>query len=56
MAEVEGNRANIEVCSKIFNGMPAVKRHQAVYACIGHLISDGSIHAVNITTSIPNEM
>tara|TARA_Y100000994_G_scaffold33241_1_gene23524 strand:+ start:203 stop:442 length:240 start_codon:yes stop_codon:yes gene_type:complete len=54
-AEVDGNRANIEVLSTVFEGMRPVGRHQAVYACIAHLIADGRIHAVNIRASLPGE-
>ena len=54
-AEVDGNRVNIEVLSTVFEGMRQVGRHQAVYACIAHLIADGQIHAVNIRASSPGE-
>ncbi len=54
-AEVDGNRANIEVSSTIFEGMRQVGRHQAVYACIADLIADGRLHAVNIRASLPEE-
>lgn len=45
-----GDRFDINVVSDAFEGLSAVRRQQAVYACINHLLADGSIHAVNLTT------
>ena len=52
-AAVEGNRAEITVVSDAFAGMSRVQKQQAVYACIQHLIADGSLHAVTIRALVP---
>ena len=52
---VEGNRALIEVVSSQFAGLNRVKRQQLVYGCINDLIADGSLHAVTIKASTPDE-
>lgn len=54
-ATVEGNRAAITVISPTFAGMNRVQKQQAVYACINHLIQDGSLHAVSIRAMTPDE-
>jgi len=54
-AAVEGNRAQITVVSKEFEGLTRVRKQQLVYACIDHLISDGSLHAVSIRALTPGE-
>jgi acid stress-induced BolA-like protein IbaG/YrbA len=45
-----GDRFDISVIADHFDGLSPVRRQQAVYACINHLIAEGSIHAVNIYT------
>jgi len=52
---VEGNRALITVVSDVFADMTRVQKQQAVYACIQHLIADGSLHAVTIRASTPGQ-
>lgn len=54
-AAVDGNRAQIIVVSSEFEGLSRVKRQQAVYACIDHLIADGTLHAVSIRALTPDE-
>ena len=54
-AVVDGNRAMITVISDAFAGMSRVKKQQAVYACIDHLIANGSLHAVTIRALTPEE-
>jgi acid stress-induced BolA-like protein IbaG/YrbA len=54
-AAVEGNRAEITVVSREFEGMSRVRKQQAVYACINHLIHDGTLHAVTIRALTPDE-
>jgi acid stress-induced BolA-like protein IbaG/YrbA len=54
-AAVEGNRAEITVVSREFEGMSRVRKQQAVYACINHLIQDGTLHAVTIRALTPDE-
>ncbi len=48
---VDGNRAHISVISQAFAGLSRVKQQQAVYAAIGHFVSDGRLHAVTIVTA-----
>jgi acid stress-induced BolA-like protein IbaG/YrbA len=54
-AAVDGNRASITVISRTFQGMNRVQKQQAVYACINHLIQDGTLHAVSIRALTPDE-
>lgn len=54
-ALVDGNRAQITVVSSEFEGMSRVKKQQAVYRCIDHLIADGTLHAVSIRALTPAE-
>lgn len=51
----EGNRCEVRIVSDAFSGLSRVKRQQAVYAVIGGLISDGTIHAVTIRALTPDE-
>lgn len=51
----EGNRFEIRVVSKAFEGLNRVRRQQAVYAVIGDLIASGAIHAVTIHASTRDE-
>lgn len=53
--EGSGDRYNITVIAEQFAGLMPVKRQQAVYACINHLINDGTIHAVNLQTYTPEQ-
>lgn len=54
-AQVDGNRAQITVVSSTFEGLSRVKQQQAVYACINHLIADGTLHAVSIRALTPDQ-
>jgi acid stress-induced BolA-like protein IbaG/YrbA len=54
-ASVDGNRAQIVVVSREFEGMTRVRKQQAVYACIDHFIADGTLHAVSIRALTPDE-
>lgn len=51
----EGNRFEIRVVARAFEGLSRVKRQQAVYAAIGDLISSGAVHAVTIRALTPAE-
>ena len=48
---VDGNRALIQVQSPELEGISRVNQQRKVYACISHLISDGTLHAVTIRAS-----
>jgi len=52
---VDGNRALITVVCDTFAPMTRVQRQQAVYACINELIESGSLHAVTIKASAPDD-
>lgn len=43
------------VVSERFSDMPAVKRHQAVYATVAEHIASGALHALTIRTYTPDE-
>lgn len=51
----EGSHYEILVIGELFAGLRAVARQQRIYAVLGELIADGSIHAVNIRTFTPEE-
>ena len=52
---LEGNRALISVVSPAFEGLSRVQQQQKVYACIDAFIKDGSLHAVTIRASTPDD-
>lgn len=45
-----GDRFDLIVIADHFDGLSKVRRQQAVYGCINHLMADNTIHAVNIQT------
>jgi stress-induced morphogen len=49
----------VVIVSPLFEGMPAVKRHQLVYGALGELMTKkpahGGIHALAITSRTPAE-
>ncbi len=53
--EESGGHYTITVVGEVFEGLRSVKRQQMVYASLKPLISDGSIHAVNIRAMTPAE-
>lgn len=53
--ETDGYHYQVRVISDRFEGLSLVKRQQAVYACIGHLINDGTLHSVPMKTYTPGE-
>ena len=46
--QADGNHFHVSVTSAAFAGLGRVRRQQLVYEAIGHLIRDGSVHAVTI--------
>ena len=50
-----GNRCEVQIVSAAFAGLSRVRRQQAVYAAIGELIADGTVHAVTIKALTPEE-
>lgn len=51
----EGSNYSINVVGERFDGLGKVRRQQEVYAALGTLISDGTIHAVSILAQTPAE-
>ncbi len=51
----DGNHFKVTVTSAAFAGLGRVRRQQLVYQAIGHLIRDGSVHAVTIDAVTPDE-
>ncbi len=54
-AQGDGSRMEIIVVSAAFDGQSRVMRQQLVYACIGDLIREGTLHAVTISALTPVE-
>lgn len=46
--EVSGNHCQLKIVADDFVGLNSLKRQQKVYACLNDLISDGTVHAVNM--------
>lgn len=53
--EQAGSHVNILLVSDQFEGLNTVKRQQLVYQSIASLITDGTLHAVNMKTFTPGE-
>ena len=53
--EGDGRHFDVLVVSQVFEGLSPVKKQQLVYAALNENISNGSIHAVNMKTLIPEE-
>jgi acid stress-induced BolA-like protein IbaG/YrbA len=51
----DGSRMEIIVVSAAFDNQSRVVRQQLVYACIGDLIREGTLHAVTISALAPTE-
>ena len=50
---LDGGHVDITVVTAEFEGLRPVARQQRVYAPLAALISDGTLHAVNITAQTP---
>ncbi len=48
-----GDHIELTVIADSFADLNRVKRQQAVYSCINHLIESGQIHAVKMQTLTP---
>lgn len=53
--ETDGYHYTVIAVGELFEGLRPVQRQQKVYAVIGHLIADGTLHAVKIQTRTPAE-
>lgn len=51
----EGSNYSLRLVGARFEGLSRVRRQQEVYAAMGTLISDGTIHAVTIVAETPDE-
>ncbi len=49
---ISGNRAEISVVSKSFEQLNRVQRDQEVYRFVKDYISDGTLHAVTVSTRV----
>lgn len=45
-----------EVISNQFDGLPLIKRHKLVYACVNDEITSGALHALTIVAKTPAEI
>ena len=45
-----------EVVSDEFEGLPIIKRHKLVYACVNDEIASGALHALTIIAKTPAEI
>jgi acid stress-induced BolA-like protein IbaG/YrbA len=45
-----------EVISDQFEGLPLIKRHKLVYACVNDEITSGALHALTIISKTPAEI
>ena len=43
------------VTSDAFDGLPPLKRHKLVYACVNEQITSGELHALTIVARTPAE-
>ena len=44
------------VTSAAFDGLPVLKRHKLVYACVNDEIASGNLHALTIVAKTPAEL
>jgi len=44
------------VTSDAFDGLPTIKRHKLVYACVNQEIASGELHALTIVAKTPAEL
>lgn len=51
----EGSNYALNLVGARFEGLSRVRRQQEVYAALGTLISDGTIHAVTMVAQTPEE-
>lgn len=49
----DGDHYAARVSSESFRGLSRVRQHQAVYAALGERMG-GALHALQLTTSVPN--
>ena len=47
---------NLKIISKGFAGLSPLDRHRLVYKALGEALSDGRLHAVELTTPTPDVM
>ncbi len=56
--EVSGGdgKYTANVISEVFDGLPPLKRHRLVYACVNDEIASGELHALTIVAKTPAEL
>lgn len=51
-----GTHFDIDIVSSVFVGLSRVKRHQAIYKALDHLIAKDNIHAIAIKAHTQDEI
>ena len=51
----EEGKFTAQVISESFDGLPTIKRHKLVYACVNEQITSGALHALTIVAKTPAE-
>lgn len=51
----DGRHFNALIVSESFTGLNAVKRQQRVYAALGDVFENGTLHALSLKTLTPDE-
>ncbi len=51
----EEGKYTARVISEAFAGLPPIKRHKMVYACVTDEINSGALHALTIVAKTPAE-
>ena len=51
----EEGKFTATVISDAFAGLPTIKRHKMVYACVNAEIASGALHALTIVAKTPQE-
>ena len=52
----EEGKFTANVTSDAFAGLPPIKRHKMVYACVNEEIASGALHALTIVAKTPAEL
>lgn len=46
----EGDHFELKITSSRFNGLNMISQHKLVYAALGDLLKDGTVHALKLKT------
>ena len=50
----EGDHFELKIKSSKFNGLTMINQHKLVYAALGELLKDGTVHALKLKTTPKN--